>query len=471
MQKSTRSLPIMEFGSITQKSGRYVNQDIPLTGLASNSITLTGSTSQNLLFQLPDSVYNLSKSTITYNYQVVAPASTYFNAYEDLLGLEIAQTLTFYPNQGTNIVSLTNPALYGKVIPKLDTRQSKYFASDDTTGLHLPNGSVNPLPVAWTLPAGNSYSLPAAATYNATSVNQPTYLRVPPTGTAVAATYNVSPVIPLGQLTGTIFALKHEQYFGGQMNLNIATAPTTNFGFTTTAIYTGSGAPAGAAALPNNQVITLSGVYLNLAVQDDLSLSGYVIEMFRSGKLSYQVPYVTTTNTVLNGTGQLSSNIPLSSAFGRKLKRVVNSVVLSSPPVGGQFDISNPSGSKFTWFGTSMNSNQLQRKTQNNCVIASTANPSNVLDDYRENKRFLEDSCLQDAMAYQYNWFHCDSFSDRSNIPWSLSSDQIDEGLVLGLGNSNYQFTAYTTAALSVWSFIETVREVAITEQGPVWVM
>ena len=127
--------------------------------------------------------------------------------------------------------------------------------------------------------------------------------------------------------------------------------------------------------------------------------------------------------------------------------------------------------SKITYYSTSLNGNQLQRKTNNNCIMASTAFPSNVLDDYRENRRFLENSCIQDVSAYQQNWFHCDSFSDRSNIPWSLSSDQIDEGYVLGLGNTQYMFTANTIAPLTVWSFIETIREIVVTPSGPVWEM
>jgi hypothetical protein len=96
-----------------------MNQDIPPTGLNSAGVTLVGSVSQNLLFTLPDSVYNLSKSTLTYNYQVVAPASSWFNGYEDTLGLELASGIQFYLNQGTNLVNITNPAMYAKTIVKL----------------------------------------------------------------------------------------------------------------------------------------------------------------------------------------------------------------------------------------------------------------------------------------------------------------------------------------------------------------
>ena len=476
---ATRILPNMDLASVGQRSGRYVNMDIPLTGLSSSGVTLVGAQSQNLLFTLPDTVYNLSKSTITYNYQIVAPADRWLNIYEDTLGLELASGITFYPNQGTNLVQLTNPAMYAKIMPKLDTPLDVFQSLDDSQGLHEPNGSVNVVPVLVQPQAGNSYALPAAATNSALSLAQPLYVRTPAAGTAAAATYTVRRCVPLGLMTGTIFALVHDQYFGGVMNLSIATAPVSQFGFcNATAIWTG-GATALDTGLPNAANVVLSNIYLNLAVQDDQLIAAEFRALARSGKLHYQVPYLTTLSATLPGTGLQSANVNISSAFGQKLKRIVNtSQFVTVPATGnGAWDISNspiaaaPYQSKITYYGTSLNGQQLQRKTNNNCVMASTALPSNVLDDFRENRRFLQESCIQDVSAYQQNWFHCDSFSDRSNIPWSLSSDQIDEGYVLGLGNTQYLFTANTVAPLTVWSFIETIREIVITPSGPVWEM
>jgi hypothetical protein len=466
---SRRTLLNQDFSVVHQQSGHYQNVDIaPLNPVTS----LVGSVSQNITFQIDGStVLNMSKSSITYNYQVTAPVGTFYNAFEDICGLELASAITFFPNQGTNMVALYNPGLYAKILPKLDVPLDVYTANDDTTGFHLAKNALNVLPVPITGAVGNSYCLPANS-YNATDLNQPQYIRTAAVGTAIApgggTVYTFSRVIPLGQLTGTMFSLKHDQFFGSTMNLQLATAPVSNFGFTTTALSTGAAILNTPAANVSN--ISLSSVQLNLSVQMDPDIVDKVMRKAKSGSLRYLCPYITVIPTMLPA-GQSSASINLSSALGKKVKRITNVSQYQTPAIAATsvYDISNVSGSKIQNYYTSFANQQLQRKTNNNCVIANTASPTNVLDDYRENKRFLVDTCLQDAIAYQYNWSHTDSFGNKSNVPNSLDSNQIDEGYTLPMGNTLYSFSCQAAAPLNLYTFVETMREVAITAQGPVW--
>jgi hypothetical protein len=169
--------------------------------------------------------------------------------------------------------------------------------------------------------------------------------------------------------------------------------------------------------------------------------------------------------------GNNTVNLNLNSAFGRKLKRIVSVAQgVAAQTAGTGFcptDISNYNGSKITYIGTTLGSVQLQKKSQNNCLLPLTTAVGNVLDDYREMKKFTIDTCLQDYQAYAYNWFWCDSFADKSNTS-ALQNDQIDEGINLALGATTYAMAMNAAVALNIWSFVETIRYVEVGSAGPV---
>ncbi|MDD4931721.1 MAG: hypothetical protein PHG66_06285 [Candidatus Colwellbacteria bacterium] len=461
--------PSMDFGSVTQRSGIYQNQDIPVQVPLVNPLT---SASQTLLLQVPPIVHNMSKSSLTLNYTIpnTSAVGLYFNTYEDLLGMEAFSSLTFGPAQGTYLCQLTNPALYAKIIPKLDVGLKQFMDNDDATGFHLTNTAVanaNVVPVGYVVPANNSYNLAAGTNWSAASYPQPNYVRTSGL-VAVAGSIIVSRTIPLGQLTGTLFALKHDQFFNTVMNLTLTTAPAANFCYTSTSAATGTAAAAGAAA--NIYAPSLFSVTLNLATQQDPKIVDDVKSWARSGGMRYQIPFLTTMSTPAP-VGNNTVNVSLNSAYGQKLKRIVSvaqGVAAQTSATGFcPTDISNYNGSKITYIGTTLAGTQLQKKSQNNCLLPLTTAVGNVLDDYREMKRFTIDTCLQDYQAYSYNWFWCDSFSEKSTTP-ALQNDQIDEGIQLGLGNSTYAMNMNAAVALNIWSFVETIRHVEIGSAGPV---
>lgn len=462
---ATRLHPNMDLDSVKQKSGFYMNQDIPLQTAVQNPLT---DTAQTLNFQVPPILHNWSKSSITLNYTV--PSLVFVNNFEDCLGMEPFSSLTFGPQQGTYFVQLTNPALSAKTLSKLDVPLKTFMANDDSAGFHLTNSGAayaNSLPVGYVVPAGNSYNTAAGTYYAAQSYPQAACVRNAP----VIGNVCVSRVIPLGQLTSTLFALEHDQFFNTIMNLTLTTAPIKNFGFTTATINTpgaaGVTAPPTPLALTSAlNAITLNSMTLNLAVQMDQDIINSFMSRARAGKLSYQVPYLTTMSAPA-AIGNNSVNVNLSSAYGKKLKRLVN-VVQTQAAALSPFDVSNFNGSKVSYIGTTLGGVQLQKKSNNNCLIPLYASQGNVLDDYREMRKFMSDSCLQDYQAYSYNWFWCDSFSERSQIP-SLSSEQIDEGYQLSLGSTTYMINLNAIAALTVWTFVETIRHIEIGASGPVW--
>ncbi|MDR3542386.1 MAG: hypothetical protein P4L69_15705, partial [Desulfosporosinus sp.] len=230
-----RLLPITDIDSVSQNSGSYRNKDITPYAPASLPMTLPSS-SQPIIIQIPNDVVNFEKSTLTYNYSVPDSGAAFYSGYEDLLGMEAFSAITLTSTVGTYFVNLTNPGVYGKVVPKIDQSHKTFLTNDDATGFHPPlAGSENQFAIPFTPPAGNSYNLASAATYKAVSYPQPRYVR----SSAAAGAVNISRTIPLGQLTGTLFALKHDQCFNTIMNLTLTPATSVNnFGFTTVAAYT-----------------------------------------------------------------------------------------------------------------------------------------------------------------------------------------------------------------------------------------
>ncbi|MDR3542162.1 MAG: hypothetical protein P4L69_14510, partial [Desulfosporosinus sp.] len=342
-----RLLPITDIDSVSQNSGSYRNKDITPYAPAKQTMALPAE-SQPIIIQIPNDVENFDKSTLTLNYTVDAGAA-YYSGYEDLLGMEAFSAITLTSSVGTYFVNITNPAIYAKVVPKIDQSHKTFLTNDDATGFHPPlAGSENQLAVPFTPPAGNSYNLASAATYKAVSYPQPRYVR----SSAAAGVVNISRTIPLGQLTGTLFALKHDQCFNTIMNLTLYPATSvSNFGFTTMAAYTSGSS---AAKTPYAGTVTLSNVVLNLAIQTDPKIRAGFLSMAQSGHLKYQVPFLTQMSTPISAGTNASANVNLSSAYGRKMKRLINVATLATPTLAGCVDISNYNGSKMNWYGTSL---------------------------------------------------------------------------------------------------------------------
>lgn len=456
----------LNIDSVGQKSGFYQNMDIPLNIPLTNPLS---DTLQQGTIAVPAVVHNMDLSTITLNYTVPSPAAA-VNIFDDVLGLEPFSSISYESINGNKLCYLTNPTLQARVFSKIDTPLSQFMSNDENTGFHLPQSSVafgNAVPIPYSMPAGNAFNSVTGSFYAANTYPQPNYLRCSPATGAQC----VSRVIPLSQLSGTIFALKHDQFNGAVCNLNLTTAPIKNFGFTSATPFapgpTGWVGPASATALTAaTNAITLNSITLNLAVQMDQDIVNMYQSRARNGNLSYQVPWITAMSVPV-AIGNVGVNVSLSSAVGSKMKRLVT-VFQTATPGLSPYDISNFNGSKVSAIGTVLNSNQLQKKNYNNCLIPLYTAQGNVQDDYRENKKFMKNSCLQDYNAYAQNWFWCDSFSDRSNIP-SLSSEKIDEGVRLIPGQTTYMLNVVAVQALTCWTFIETIRHLEITPGGPQW--
>jgi len=71
------------------------------------------------------------------------------------------------------------------------------------------------------------------------------------------------------------------------------------------------------------------------------------------------------------------------------------------------------------------------------------------MDDYRENKRHMANTCFIDAGMYNNNWFHYDNFVEKSN---NLDDENCDKGLSLEF-ERKYDFVASMVSGNTLYNW------------------
>jgi hypothetical protein len=457
---STKISPVCNYKTYSQVSGKYRYLKVPLNNFQGNQVLLDATTSQMLEFKVPVSVYNLSKSIIGYNTELAAGGAANANWSFADGGLEAAQSITFGSAGGFNLVDLNFANNYLHVARKIDTNINDFDTNDLTTGMAKSNTqATNFFPPTYTAESGNIYCIAAGVTNTAASANEPQYSVV----TALNTKQEVSRQFLLGNISNTLFEMNRDLFLGDVMYLRIQTAPSSKVAYMGTAIND----PAAGALVVATQP-TLKNVYLYLAVEQDQIIKDSLMAKFAEGKLEFPMPFTYGFRNSTVGAGLNSVQLNLTSQYGRKLKRILHSVFPASETLNNSYNNSNWSGRCITSFQTAIDSIALQDGYLN-CVQPSIANPNNVLDDYRENMKNLKRSAIQNSAAYQNNWFHIDSFCERSTDP-DVPDSNIVDGLDLTLPRT-WSISMNTTAAnYSHYTWCSFVRICAVTASGPVFV-
>lgn len=449
--------PNINFKSVYQHPGKYKFLKVPLNNQTGNQVTMDSVSSQLLEWKFPAVVYNLSKSVLSYNIELSGPAAKCNTAFNDTL--EIAQSLTFGPVGGVNLVDIQNVNNYISVARKVDISNDEYLNGDVTSGLVKSDlTSTNYFPPSYTAEAGNLFGLSAGSTVIAATGLEPQYIR-----TAAATTkLEIQRTFPLSGITGTLFSMPQDFFGGGDnMYLRIMTAPSAKVGYVASAV---TNPVTGAAVLEAQPVI--KQLYLYLAIEKDQLIIDSIMQKYTSGQLKYTIPFTYTFRYSTVGAGNNSIQIQLNSQYGKLLKRMLHAAFPASETLNAAYDHSNWSGSKIVSYQTFLDSAPLQDAVTS-CVQPSIANPGAVMDDYRENRQvILRSGAIMNPAAYQNNWFHCDSFAPPSVDPL-VPDSQVYDGLDLTKPVA-WSINATTAAVnLSHYSFAQFLRMMVIDQQGP----
>jgi len=448
----------INFRNVKQHPGKYRYLRVPLNNQTGNQVTMDSVSSTLLEWKLPVNTYSLSNSLLSYNIELSAPAAKANFAFNDTL--EIAQSITFGTAGGLNLVDLQYANNYISVARKVDINDDDYLSGDVTGGLVKADlTSTNIFPPTFNAEAGNLFGLAAGSQVVAATGLEPQYVRT----AAAASKLEIQRTFPLSGITGTLFSMPQDFYSGCEMYLRILTAPSSKVGYIATAV---TNPVTGAAVLEAQPVI--KNLYLYLAIEQDQVIIDSMMSKYNSGQLKYTIPFTYNWRNGTTGAGSNSIQLQLNSQYGRYLKRVLHCAFPASETLNSAYDHSNWSGSKIVSYQTYVDSKP-QQDAVVSCVQTSIANPTAVMDDFRENRQVIRRSgAINNPASFQNNWVHADVYACPSSDP-QVSDAQVVDGLDL-IRPVAWSIQATTANVnLSHYSFCQFLRMLSITSAGPMF--
>lgn len=355
---------------------------------------------------IPPEVFNLAQSSL--NYSVTLPAAGAGNyIWYALQALREISHIQFYAGNSMWIVDLDNLQNYLDIVLKKELEQDEFLSLDPLTGVSQNNSLVNVIPALRNANYNGNNTLTAGFAANPSSVNygEPAYFQVG--GNNAAVTYNVQ--FPLKYIKNTAFSIDKSLYFGQTTYLKLYFGPLSKICFQSTS----NANPSAAAKTSYTGAAEVRNLQLMLAQESNLDLANMIKSQVSSG-LSYLIPYVQAFKTSNSG-GSQSISIQLDQGNGRSLMKVYHAPYNVQEDLDTMYDHSNNdtiSGTtsiainqKTQQYYTQLNG----KRTQDITLDCTSAGP---FTDYMQHKRQLRGSILSNLNVYQYNWFHCDDFSD-----------------------------------------------------------
>ncbi len=424
----------------------------PLNGSQQVDIPIT-STAETL-FEIPTVVHNLSESVLHANVSYsaqgdhTAPDGRFSWIHVD--GMPLISEVDLYTRSGTYLCQLPNFQKYMKVVRKIYTKRKEYESNNLSNFLapsnSLPNasGAVTPNNGVASVPyKENSYVIS-----NGTL------------GLGADTEVVLTLEFPLSAIKKTIFELNKDIVFPDIVVLRILWGPSNQ------ALYynlDGNNPNAAGATAPINgfidrpapasaagYCIRISDLTLYLAVEQNGDLAQEVRQELDSRGLNLLVDYPHVYKQPLSGTSQ-SMSLRFNRGHGKNIVSVISSVFNNQESLQTAYDnfnIVNAStaaqsavGAKVTSYYSQLDNVRLQDIN----LVCSNAQS----DDYRQNKRYLEDSPYYNQAIYQNNWFHMDVFAEPDSNQ-TINDEDLDKGLSLVV-ERKYDLMATTANANHVW--------------------
>ena len=481
--------PQLNFSVSDNMIPRYRYAKIPLNNLASGQVPFN-STSQTLVeIKIPASTcFNLSKSFLTYQYQIpTAGPGQYIAVHEN--GLDFQQVF-FGSGSGLGIVDMTYLNRYKKAVVQLRSEMEKDFLGgfQDQATQFYPSRQLGLNNVYPQSLDGLTAGLNNASPINNTDAQQLIF-------SAVNAALQVTRQIPLSIIKDTFFEMDKDVVFGSDMYLRLWTAALQQMFFITP---NPANPHIGAAVHPTANTINAQNMYLQLAIEENIDIRNSLLMSLARGSIKMNIPYTycyrfSSTSTTANLSLTLTKN------YGKALNRILFVPFNGNEFSNYSYDHSNLNGVKVSQLQSSLNGRPLQDSqiqcfnpllapsTLTTTIFPAAATAFGVVDymgDWRQIREFAKGSCLQSYPHFQANWLFQDSWGlpplvdeKASGRPWY----QNDEGLSLidsgdlvysiqascpavGLATSNVNST--TAQGLVLYLFCSFNRTLTIQSDG-----
>ncbi len=359
---------------------------------------------------IPPEVFNLSQSMLLYSVTLPAGAAFIWTALQAMKEISHIQ---FYSGSNMWIADIDNLQNYLDILIKKELEQDEFLSLDPLTGVYGNNSVVGVIPAlrnsttSTTATVANGAANPSSMNYS-----EPAYFSVSATATAV--TYNIQ--FPLRLIKNSVFSIDKNLYFGQTTYLKVYFGPLSKICYNSDSNLN----PSAGAKTVYTGAASISNFQLMLAVESNQALRTMTINKVNSGGLSYLIPYVQAFKNSNSGTSQ-NISIQLDQGNGRSLMKVYHAPYNSQEQLDTMYDHANCgtiAGVADTSATGAVNQKiaayytQLNGKRSQDINIDCTSYSASPLLDYMSHKRMIRGSILSNANVYQYNWFHCDDFSD-----------------------------------------------------------
>jgi hypothetical protein len=415
-------------------------------------INLSTSSQIPVTINIPPEVFNLSQSYLQYT--VVIPqgqANTY--TWYALQALREISHIQYYSSNNQWCVDIDQLQNYLDITLKKELSQDEFLSLDPMTGVSQSNSVVNVVPALrnTNVLVANTPNLPA----NPSSLNylEPGYFQVASAisgaGVAGQVTYNVQ--FPLRLIKNSLFSVDKDLYFGATTYMRLYFGPMSKIAFSNTVNDSPSNGTKTSyvplAAATNTPSIT--GLQLMLARESNQDLRTMIINKVSGGGLTYMIPYVQSFKNSNQGTSQ-NISIQLDQGNGRTLMKVYHAPYNSTEDLDTMYDHANTANVAGANFGSSATNQKiftyyttLNSKRIQDLTLDCTNN--GPFTDYMSHRRQLRGSILANLNVYQYNWFHCDDWSDFGPRYDQDNKGELISGVPMNVAPLTWAFQALTT--------------------------
>ena len=412
---------------------------------------------------IPPNVFNLSQSQLLFS--VVIPASVATNTYTWYANqaLSAISHIQFYAGSNQYIADIDNLQNYLDIVIKKETESDEFLSLDPLTGVSQSNSVVNVVPALRNSTIAVINTPNGAA--NASSVNylEPAYFSVSAAATAV--TINVQ--FPLKLIKNSIFSIDKNLYFGQLTYLKLYFGPLSKVCYSSDSNANPSaGAKISFSGLAA-ATVKIQNLQLMLAEECNQDLVTMIKNKVAMEGQSYMIPYVQAFKNANSGTTQ-NINIQFNEGNGRTLMKVYHALYNNTEDLDIAYDHANTATVSgvvnsaanqkvFTYYTT------LNGKRSQDITIDCT--PTGLFLDYMQHKKQLRGSILSNLNVYQYNWFHCDDFSDFGSRYDQDNKGELISGIPMSVAPLTWGFTGLTmrSIALQHYTWAVFVKKLTMT--------
>ena len=374
----------------------------------SNIISANGG--EEAIFEIPGSkVVNFGRSILSFEL-TPGKGGTSIKNWIHSDGFPFIRQLQLYNREGLFLCDIQNCNVYMKMVSRQSNKISDVQTYDVPangsgyyTGIYCNNTTVS----------GTGSSARPSSVNNTPFTNylEPGYCIGGGTDDTADPVINVQ--IPLSRFVDSVLSLDKDQYFSEAVYVRIVWNAGTGIGWTNASATDPDAATL--AAIATNMSITNLTLYT--AIEQNPVIVQALVEKFRSGNLSYNIPFV-HMNTVsgLSASGTNNVSVRYSRPHGSRLKKILWSGFHGAN--NELYNNNNLAAIKFDDYYTMINN---VRTTQYNMVQGKG-------DEWLTQKERLRNSCILSSNEFYYNFVHVDDFSGELSTE---HNENIESGLLL----------------------------------------